>query len=238
MAAVDTAQSSKLFVFNYDDVVYPRDNYFDRTVRPFYPCVNAPFVNPPYWTLADYSSDAAQNFTSCMLQSGQQWRPVGGCFGGSGADQVCSNRGQMSPLSKVQFGTLDDDFNGANVFNKWIFTDYGRTVVMPAKPDGQYVPAMPYLQNGFALLQIAVQEVCERRASIISLISNVLSQAAKSLACVLQPCTKSPFKPTQIFPYPTPDMLWGMTSQNLLSLIIFLCGWPIYFTYGPLALAA
>jgi hypothetical protein len=44
-------------------------------------------------------------------------------------------------------------------------------------------------------------------------------------------CVKaSPFAPTQIFPYPNPDMKWGMSGQNVLTLIIFLCGWPIYFT--------
>jgi hypothetical protein len=89
-----------------------------------------------------------------MLQSGQQWRPVGGCFGGSGTNQVCSDRGQMSPLSSSQFGTLDDDFARVT----WIYADYGRVVVNPTKPRGQYIPAMPYLQNSFALLQIAIQE--------------------------------------------------------------------------------
>lgn len=164
MAAVDTKQSSKFFVFNYDDVVYPRDDYIDRAVRAYYPCVNAPFLNPPCWTLADPGSfsssrpSPAPNFTGCMLQSGMQWRAVGGCFGGSGADQVCSNRGQMSPLPNTRCGTLDDDFNGVSHPDKWIYTDYGRTVVTPPKPDFQYIPALPYLQNGFALLQIAVQE--------------------------------------------------------------------------------
>ncbi len=90
-----------------------------------------------------------------MLQSGRQWRPVGGCFGGNGANQVCSDRGRMSPLSNTQFGTLDDDFEDS----KWIFSDFGRVVVNPARPDYQYTPAMPYLQNSFILLQIALQEV-------------------------------------------------------------------------------
>lgn len=94
------------------------------------------------------------NYTSCLMQSGQQWRPVGGCFGGSGTNQVCSDRGQMSPLSNSRFGTLDDDFARVT----WIYADYGRVVVNPTKPRGQYIPAMPYLQNGFALLQIAIQE--------------------------------------------------------------------------------
>jgi hypothetical protein len=53
MAAVDTAQSSKLFVFNFDDVVYPRDDYIGSTVRSYYPCINAPFLNPPYWSYSD-----------------------------------------------------------------------------------------------------------------------------------------------------------------------------------------
>lgn len=52
MASVDTIQSKKLFVFNYDDVVYPRDDYFQNTGRSYYPCINAPFVNPPYWKLS------------------------------------------------------------------------------------------------------------------------------------------------------------------------------------------
>jgi hypothetical protein len=89
-----------------------------------------------------------------MLQSGQQWRPAGGCFGGSGANQVCSSRGQMRPLSSSQFGTLDDDFGDT----RWIFSDFGRVVVNPAYPSGQYIAAMPYLQNSFALIQIAIQE--------------------------------------------------------------------------------
>jgi hypothetical protein len=161
-----------------------------------------------------------------MLQSGMQWRPVGGCFGGSGADQICSNRGQISPPLKAQFGSLDDDFIGKS--NKWIYADYGRVVVTAAKSDRRFVPAMPYLQNGFALLQIAVQEV--RALGESNSILDRLQQAAKSIACVPPCVTASPFAPTQIFPYPNPDMKWGMTGQNVLTLIIFLCGWPIYFT--------
>lgn len=99
---------------------------------------------------------SGSNYTGCMLQSGEQWRPAGGCFGGIGAGQVCSNRGQMTPLSPVQFGTLDDDFNSKT----WIYADYGRVVVNPPKQlSGGYIPAIPYLQNGFVLLQIALQEV-------------------------------------------------------------------------------
>jgi hypothetical protein len=171
MAAVDTTndpqKSKQLFVFNYDDVVYPRDDYISNTFRAYYPCVNAPFINSPYWSLVDdWSMNtplSVPNYTSCMLQSGLQWRPVGGCLGGSGMDQICSKGGKMSPLSKSRFGTLDDDFNGVK---KWIYTDFGRTVVTPPRSDrGQYIPAMPYLQNGFALLQIAVQEVCVCHAS-------------------------------------------------------------------------
>jgi hypothetical protein len=60
----------------------------------------------------------------------------------------------MSALLSVEFGRLEDDYAGA----QWIYTDYGRMVVSPAKPSGSYRAAMPYLQNGFVLLQIAVQE--------------------------------------------------------------------------------
>jgi hypothetical protein len=104
------------------------------------------------------------NLSGCMMQSGQQWRPVGGCFGGSGVNEICSDRGQMKPLSKSQSGTLDDDFNN---IKPWIYSDYGRVVVAPARPRGSYKPALPYLQNGFALLQIAVQEARETHATIL-----------------------------------------------------------------------
>ena len=67
----------------------------------------------------------------------------------------------MKPLSESQTGTLDDDFNNMRT---WIYSDYGRVVVTPARPPR---PAIPYLQNGFALLQIAVQEAREYHATML-----------------------------------------------------------------------
>ena len=142
----------------------------------------------------------------------------------------------MKPLSESQTGALDDDFNNMRT---WIYSDYGRVVVTPARPPR---PAIPYLQNGFALLQIAVQEAREYHATILPFLAlSYISylQAAKSISCVLSvpPCTKSPFVPSNIFPYPTPEFPWGMVSHNVLTLIIFLCGWPIYFTCVPSAIS-
>ncbi len=73
MASVDTVETKKLFVFNYDDIVYPREDYFQNTVRFYYPCINAPFVNPPYWNLKSKNGElrcygAGQNTQSeCVL---------------------------------------------------------------------------------------------------------------------------------------------------------------------------
>ena len=67
----------------------------------------------------------------------------------------------MKPLSESQTGALDDDFNNMRT---WIYSDYGRVVVTPAEPPR---PAIPYLQNGFALLQIAVQEAREYHATML-----------------------------------------------------------------------
>jgi hypothetical protein len=52
MLPVATTESKQLFVFNYDDIVFPRTDYFENTFRPYYPCINAPLVNPPYWTFS------------------------------------------------------------------------------------------------------------------------------------------------------------------------------------------
>jgi len=168
------------------------------------------------------------NYTGCMMQAGPQWRPVGkSCFGGSGADQVCSDQGRMSPLSSAQFGTLDDNFNGI----KWIYADFGRVVVTsPKNNNGNFIPAIPYVQNGFVLLQIALQEARQYVQPPAFNVFLIKSQAAKTLACVSPCISKSAFTPTQIFPYPNPDMPWGMTSYNVCTLVIFLCGWPIFFT--------
>ena len=67
----------------------------------------------------------------------------------------------MKPLSESQTGALDDDFNNMRT---WIYSDYGRVVITPARPPR---PAIPYLQNGFALLQIAVQEAREYHATML-----------------------------------------------------------------------
>jgi hypothetical protein len=141
-----------------------------------------------------------------MMQSGQQWRPVGGCFGGSGSNQVCSNRGQMSPLSNAQFGTLDDDFASAT----WIYSDFGRVVVNPAKPRRQYIPAMPYLQNSFALLQIAIQEACNNRrilfynfSKFLLILRRLQNLFLASYSCHLAPNHHSPHRKYSRTPHPT-----------------------------------
>ena len=38
------------------DVVFPRTDYFENSFRPYYPCINAPFVNPPYWSMSSGES--------------------------------------------------------------------------------------------------------------------------------------------------------------------------------------
>jgi hypothetical protein len=66
----------------------------------------------------------------------------------------------------------------------------------------------------------SIAVVVSRQLNLIVPPKSFRSPAAKSLSCQ-PPFAKSPFTPSQIYSYPSPEMLWGMTGYNVLTLIIF-----------------